>query len=361
MGSIIVTHPDRDHYGGINRLLQDFTITAPITTTLASCLEVNGSDTQLGEVFLLDKRHQIRHYFPLTGEGENGRRHTNIETLSSKGSTVEVAKNEEITFEKKLKKKKCKAKKHKAKKQKAKKRKAKKRKAKKRKAKKRKAKRLNFNATSILTTVSLQLSTCQYDYDVVLTGDSYCTIIEKKLELALKGKSVGVFQVPHHGSSYNLDNKKTTRSTAQEFTGFYSSFNAYIYLISHGDHKKYNHPHSEVITGILSAAVQKKRYPKCKIVVTATWFEKSKIDETNISNWRDYVDIFYFKQGTSYVTLDPNNEEPLEGLHQLMAPADTTNTSDSMPCGDATDTPTKSRKPTLLSNEIPRRHIEFDR
>ncbi len=29
----------------------------------------------------------------------------------------------------------------------------------------------------------------------------------------------------------------------------------------------------------------------------------------HISNCRDYVDIFYFKQGTPYVTLDPNDEK----------------------------------------------------
>ena len=184
--------------------------------------------------------------------------------------------------------------------------------------KQRKAWLKKFNATSILTTVKLQESTCKYDYDVVLTGDSYCTIIDK--ELALKDKSVGVFQVPHHGSCYNLDDEKPIRSTAEEFTDFYSRFNAYIYLISHGN--GYEHPHSEVITGILSAAVQNKRDTKCKIVVTATWFEKSKIDETNISNWRDYVDIYYFKPDTPgvapyvtpYVTLDPNDKKLPEGL-----------------------------------------------
>ena len=268
MDSIVITHPNLDHYGGINRLLQDFTITAPITTTLASCLKVGHSggpkDTKIGEVFLSGERDQIRHWFPLTGEGENGRRHTNIKTLP-KGSTVEVARNEDLTFDAK-----------------------------------------QLNATSILTTVRIPGS--KYDFDVVLSGDSYGYVIDEKL--GLKDKSVGVFQVPHHGSKYNL--RRPRASTVTDFTHFYSSFNAHIYLISHGDHRGYNHPHSEVITGILSAAVQKKR--RCKIVVTATWFEASKIDEKNISNWRDYVDIFYFKQGTPYVTLDPNDENLPKGL-----------------------------------------------
>ncbi len=101
MDSIIITHPNLDHYGGIKRLLQDFTITAPITTTLASCLKVGYSggprDTQLGEVFLSGERDQVRHWFPLTGEGENGRRHTNIKTLPI-GSSIEIDTNKEEGF-----------------------------------------------------------------------------------------------------------------------------------------------------------------------------------------------------------------------------------------------------------------------
>ena len=110
--------------------------------------------------------------------------------------------------------------------------------------------------------------------------------------------------------------KESTDQTAQEFKDFYSSFDAYIYLISHGNNGNYKHPHSEVITGILSAAVQNERRPKCNIVVTATWLEEREIDE--ISNWRDHVDIFYFKKDTPYVTLDPNDEQPSKGLQQLL-------------------------------------------
>ncbi len=265
LDSIIITHPDEDHCGGINQLLKEFTIMCPITTTLASCLKVGDlQDAQLGTVFLSGERDQVRHWFPLTGEGENGRRHSNIKTLPN-GSIVNIAKNDTLD--------------------------------------------INFNATSILTTVRLR-GRSKYDYDVVLTGDSCGYVIAKKLglKLGLNGKSVGVFQVPHHGSKYNLDHRRSKPSTAKEFEDFYSSFNADIYLISHGNHKGYNHPHSEVITGILSAAVQKKR--RCKIVVTATQFEESKIDDSNISKWMDYVDIFYFKQDTPYVTLDPNNLDP---------------------------------------------------
>ncbi len=126
-----------------------------------------------------------------------------------------------------------------------------------------------------------------------------------------KRKTVGLFQVPHHGSRENSTMASTKGQGSKVCCSkFYMQFDADIYLISHGN--RYDHPHSEVITGILSAAVQKKR--RCKIVVTATQFEESKIDDLNISNWRDYVDIFYFMQGTPYVTLDPNDEKVLEGL-----------------------------------------------
>ena len=272
MDSIIITHPDQDHCGGINQLLEEFTIMAPIITTLASCLKVGPSGgpkvTEIGEVFSSGEKVR-QHWFPLTGEGENGRRHSNIKTLPN-GSIVNIAKND--TFKN--------------------------------------IENFDFNATSILTTVSLPGSR-RYDYDVVMTGDSYGDFIYKKLNL--KGKSVGVFQVPHHGSKYNLkynlDHTKPSKpSTAKEFEDFYSSFNADIYLISHGDHQGYKHPHSEVITGILAAAVKNNR--QCEIVVTATYF-----DETNISNWSDRVKIYHFKQDTSFVTLDPkNNNLTNEGL-----------------------------------------------
>ncbi len=174
------------------RLLEDFTIMCPITTTPASCLKVGNSKIGESEVFLSGERDQVRHWFSLTGEGKNGRRYTNIKTLP-KGLTVEVARNYKVEETKKqLNKKQHKAKQAKQAKQ--------------------------FNATSILTTVKLQQSTCKYDYDVVLTGDSYCTIIDK--ELALKGKSVGVFQVPHHGSSYNLDDKRINRSNSSRVQRF---------------------------------------------------------------------------------------------------------------------------------------------
>ena len=151
--------------------------------------------------------------------------------------------------------------------------------------------------------------TNNYDYDVVLTGDSYGGIILKKLGLRSKEgkrKTVGVFQVPHHGSKKN--STMAGQGSYKSCHDFYMQFDADIYLISHGE--GYGHPDSEVITGILSAAVEKKQDRKCKIVVTATRFEESKIKESKINgviSWGDCVDIYHFKKDIPYVTLDPND------------------------------------------------------
>ncbi len=270
LDSIIITHPNNDHYGGINRLLEDCTVKSPIITTLASCLSVQTEGTiesKKGELFVSNETAQIRHWFPFTGEGKNGRKHTYIETLP-KGLS-EIGQNKELKFDAK-----------------------------------------QLNATSILTTVKLPNS--KYDYDVIMTGDSYCNMIRD--QLALRGKLVGVFQIPHHGSKYNLDRDSNRAATVREFADFFSSFRANIYLISHGEHGSYNHPHSEVITGIINAAVEKKR--QCKIVVTATWFHGSRIGDTIDPKWSEYVEIYHFKDDIPYVTLDPSNSTMPEGLQQ---------------------------------------------
>ena len=266
--SIIITHPNEDHYGGINRLIEDFTVTCPITTTIATCMYTEHTDPgvrghRAGESFRTCGIDLVRYHFPGQQQTEQGRQHTYIKTLP-KRTSVTITKNPDFIGD--------------------------------------------LNKSSILTTVSLPGS--KYDYDVVLTGDSYSYIIQRIL--ALEGKSVGVFQVPHHGSRGNYS---STPSTIAQCTRFYSSFRADIYFISHGDHKGLNHPHREVITGILTAAVEKKHH--CKIVVTATWFDAHKIAPTeyrDIRHWRDYVEIYHFKQDTPYVTLDPTVKQAPEGL-----------------------------------------------
>ncbi len=169
LDSIVVTHPDKDHYGGIDALLgsgtkmikkkhpKRYTVCSPIISTSVVPLLVNPpksrAATRQGDNYQHSTKNDcLKFWF----QGDSpGKKHTYLESLSSR-TTVKISTAE---------KKKCES-----------------------------------NATSVLTTVKLPSS--EFDYDVVLTGDSYCTIIEEKL--ALRDKLVGVFQVPHHGSKCNL-------------------------------------------------------------------------------------------------------------------------------------------------------------
>ena len=67
-----------------------------------------------------------------------------------------------------------------------------------------KPERVDANATSILTVINKTERKC----DVVLTGDSNAKAILPLVE----DKEIRIFQVPHHGSSYNyrLDSTKHT-------------------------------------------------------------------------------------------------------------------------------------------------------
>ncbi|XP_064385774.1 uncharacterized protein LOC135334495 isoform X2 [Halichondria panicea] len=272
--SIVNTHPDADHYGGINALLgtgneeirklgEKFTVCCPIITTKAASLyvtdEIPGNETTYEWYHDHDAGDCPHFWFPK----ERG---LVLENLHQQ-STVEIKKNDD---------------------------------------------KRDCNETSVLTTVQIPGST--YDYDVVLTGDSNGEIILDTLKLKSEKdklrKTVGVFQVPHHGSKNNSTCTTKGEGSYLSCHTFYMEFDADIYLISHGNHRGYDHPHSEVITGILSAAVKKEQH--CKIVVTATRFNGTKIiEDDTVSNWRYYVDIYNFPP---YVTLDPNDVKPPEGL-----------------------------------------------
>ncbi len=248
---IVNTHPHKDHCGGINKLLEDRVCCLIITTSAASLHKQGGMVT---ENYECKKGDCPYFWFP----NADGQKHT-FENLPEK-STVRICQS--------------------------------------------KGKKFDYNATSILTTVKLPES--KYDYDVVLTGDSYGGIILKTLGLRLmlnpssiplsqerksqvdlselnpsqktttskqkpnqvlhphsseesKRKTVGIFQVPHHGSKENSTMASTKgEGSIQKSKEFYMVFDADIYLISHGHNETYKHPNSEVITGILAAAVEKK-------------------------------------------------------------------------------------------------------
>ncbi len=263
LDSIVNTHPDKDHCGGINALLgskeiksgEKFTVCCPIITTDAAHLIIipNNENTQQ-----YDDAGDCPHFW-----FQNNAQGLVLENLHE--HTVEI---------KKIKK----------------------------------PKGFDFNKTSILTTVKIPKNKYDnYDYDVVLTGDSNGDTILDTLGLRLEKdksrKTVRIFQVPHHGSRNN---------SCYEF---YKQFDADIYFISHGAHDTFTHPHSEVITGILSAAVENEQ--ESRIVVTATWFEESKINyfyHKRIRHWRDFVKIYYFNKDTPYVTLDWSKGRRPKGL-----------------------------------------------
>ncbi len=296
---IVVTHPDQDHYGGINALLKNgfedikkndkcrYTVCCPIISTTVTQLSVVKKSPKnkrknkkknkrknkkkskgkklSGNEYSSKIRRPLQFWFQ---EGSPGKKHKIVDYVKQ-DTTVCIGKSQTH-------------------------------------------KKFDSNATSILTTVQLPVSS-ELDYDVVLTGDSNSNLITNSLNLS--GKHVGIFQVPHHGSNCNYPKSKPP-ATIKKVEIFYSSFEADIYLISHGCHGSYNHPHSEVITGIINAAVEKKR--QCKIVVTATWFDDSKIIRgTNDPKWSEYVRIYHFKDDISYVTLNPSIDTMPCNLHEV--------------------------------------------
>ena len=121
-----------------------------------------------------------------------------------------------------------------------------------------KPKGIDANETSILTVINESKGYC----DVVLTGDS----TTKEILPLVEGKEIGIFHVPHHGSSFNSklgDSRKveeysryynlsTIRNKeVKETLPFYSTFRAQCYLISAGGTENYKHPHPQVLQGII--------------------------------------------------------------------------------------------------------------
>ena len=143
LDSIVNTHPDKDHCGGINALLgtgskeiksgEKFTVCCPIITTSAASLykqvPKGKNEHTNGVEYSSAESDSPNLWFQ---KNAPGRMHSGVKDLSQR-STVEVGKSS--SFQKDI----------------------------------------DCNATSILTTVEIPGST--YNYDVVLTGDSYGMII----------------------------------------------------------------------------------------------------------------------------------------------------------------------------------------
>ncbi len=249
LDAIIVTHPDGDHIGGINRLIENYTITCPIIATEATEVTYATLQTELPEIDKL--------IFPTAGpKVYNG--------IQKKLSVV----RKDTSY------------------------------------------RADLNESSILFTLG----------KFQLTGDSMGKHIAK---LGSPVKCITVFQVPHHGSKFNsfipydtgdfseddlLYQLKKPKHPAYKYALFYRRIQACTYFISYGNNQKFQHPHRDVVTGIIIAAVTEKK--KYKIVVTGT-FGKNKIDypdETKYpdfpQNWQDYVEIHVPEhEATRYITI----------------------------------------------------------
>lgn len=162
-------------------------------------------------------------------------------------------------------------------------------------------KHVDANETSILTVINQHDRKC----DAVLTGDS--TAIE--ILPLVEGKEIGIFQVPHHGSSSNSRLKEKSKlveyageynlsiahnNEVKEIQLFYSTFRAQCYLISAGGTESYKHPHRSVLQGIILA--NSLRHQECVIVLTNSRglnSEKLKQLHRLAPQWTRYVKIYH--------------------------------------------------------------------
>ena len=162
-------------------------------------------------------------------------------------------------------------------------------------------KHVDANETSILTVINQSKRKC----DAVLTGDSTA---EEILPL-VEGKEIGIFQVPHHGSSFNSkleDSHKVEYSRyynlstihnkeVKETLLFYSTFRAQCYLISAGGTEKYKHPHPQVLQGIILA--NSLRCQECVILLTnSRGLNSDKVKQLHqlAPQWTQYVKIYHY-------------------------------------------------------------------
>ena len=180
------------------------------------------------------------------------------------------------------------------------------------------------NETSILTVIN--------ESDVVLTGDSNAKAILPLVE----GKEIRIFQVPHHGSTFNSRLEDSTGTKLQELSEryklnlstiqdevkeillFYSRFKAQCYLISAGGTDKHNHPHSQVLQGIILANALQRQ--ECVILLTNSRglilqkvkpLHQLRIPGAQELPWSEYVKIYHyndvFEKQSDVVSLHPES------------------------------------------------------
>ena len=186
MEAIILTHPDEDHHGGINRLLARYTVKCPIVTTSASY--VSRPATRI----TFQNPPELELYFPKAEKTVYEISRSSADQLA--GTPPKIEKNHPQQY--------------------------------------------NCNESSVL---------CKVGKFAAFTGDSTGKLIHQHLQF---NERLIVFQVPHHGSKENskLDMRTVRnhpmrqvlepirRHKAYEQALFYCTINAEVYLISHGKH-----------------------------------------------------------------------------------------------------------------------------
>ena len=176
---------------------------------------------------------------------------------------------------------------------------------------------INADESSILTALNDSGGKC----DVVLTGDSYADLIMP----LVRGKTIGIFQVPNHGTFYSSSQRHGQSSCRENITvremfqdcskqqvdvmlqkchkkveevlPLYGLFKAKCYFISTGGTKVYcnTHPHFAVLQGIILA--NKLRKHECVILVTNSRgldSEKLKQLQRLAPKWSRYVKLYHY-------------------------------------------------------------------
>ncbi len=106
-------------------------------------------------------------------------------------------------------------------------------------------------------------------------------------------------------------------------TEFYSHINAETYFISAGN--LHDHPHFEVISGIIEAAKKRrdgnKKY-KCRLLLTSGQNINESLLPSPVSSWVDIVSLQFFLSSASSVTIDPSisPDQPLDGTEKWNKP-----------------------------------------
>ena len=275
---VVVTHPDKDHYGGINRVLGFNGVDSP-QVLLTNRFSDEIKNKMLGEQYI-----QVQSLTPIDWPPpyiENKCFNVSHSSFTSDlvlyrmrtADEQPIILKQNGTFKKPEKKK--------------------------------------DNESSIITTI-----TTKNDDNAILaclTGDAFFATSEIAAQF-LHNKKIIVFQVPHHGSKHNSNFE------------FYEQIaeNTQYYLISCGHHGKHCFPDKDVFTSIRKATVEKNKKGATIVLTDGTNLNGEKVSfftghdhEPSISYWdpllrrsdcklidKDFLQFTFSSQG------DLDNDKP---------------------------------------------------